>query len=133
MRGQFDNSVQWLDGMPPSVLSTEGNAVKFADALEKRTGVSWIVKLVEPGRPNAGGFFISPLPKRLVKGRISPQGWGHLRRLFGALPTAACRWYLFPDELVAAFAEMGLQVFSGRVADDDEKKDSDLASTTFSG
>jgi hypothetical protein len=114
MRGDFDNSVQWLSNMPPSILSTEHNASRFTDALQRRTGVPWIVKLVPPGRKNGGGFFIAPMPDRLdEEGRMAGADWDRLRRLFGALRAPTCRWYLFPDELAAAFNELGIPIFAG--------------------
>lgn len=115
MRGQFDNSTEWLGNMPPSILSTERNAARFADALERRTGVPWIVKLVAPERRNGGGFFVAPHPDRLVRGKMSRRDWDHLKRLFEAIEAPTCRWYLFPDELVSAFNELGIPLFSGRV------------------
>lgn len=111
MRGQFDNSVGWLANMPSSVLSTEENAARFADALKRRTSTPWIVKLVPVERCNGGGFFISPLDERLRQGEMGRRDWNHLRRLFGAVETPTCRWYLFPDELVAAFEELNLPVY----------------------
>ena len=123
MRGHFDNSVQWLADMPPSVLSTEGSAAKMAEGLQKRTGLLWNVKLVSPDHRNGGGFFVSPPDKRLVEGVMSPKDWQHLRRLFGAVPASMCRWYLFPDEIAAAFDELGIPIYSGWVANVPPKKD----------
>lgn len=125
MRGQFDNSVQWLENMPPSVLSTEGAAAKLAEALLKRTGSPWDVVLVPLDHRNGGGFFISPSADRIVDGSMSAADWDHLRRLFGALPSTACRWYLFPDEISAAFDELGVPVYSGWVANAPQKKNPD--------
>ena len=125
MRGQFDNSVVWLSEMPPSVLSTDANADKFAEALEKRTGVPWVVKLMSIRRPSGGGFCIAPPPDRLVKDKIARRDWDHLQRLFGALETEACRWYLFPDEIALAFVELGMRIYCGVPVNPNEKKDSD--------
>ena len=123
MRGHFDNSVPWLADMPPSILSTEENGAKLAEALQKQTGLPWDVKFVAPDRRNGGGFFISPPDGRLVRGSLSQTDWQHLRRLFGAVPGPMCRWYLFPDEIAGAFGELDIPIHSGWVANVLPKKD----------
>lgn len=113
MRGELDNSVEWLRDMPSSVLSTEGNAAKFADALHQRTGVPWNVKLVPPGRINGGGFFVAPTADRLRSdGKICSADWNRLEGLFGAIRAPSCRWYLLPDELVHAFSVLNIPLHS---------------------
>jgi len=111
MRGDFDNSVEWLRNMPPSILSTESAASRFADGLRQRTGVPWIVKLAPLPQPNGGGYYIAPTPDRLDEhGKMARADWERLRRLFGALAVPTSRWYLFPDELLPAFAELGIPI-----------------------
>lgn len=111
MRGDFNNSTEWLEHMPPSTLSTTHHATLLQEALLFRTGVPWIVTLVPLDRRGGGGFFLSPPPDRLKDGHMLRRDWGHLKRLFGAIPASTHYWYMFPDEIAPAFAVLKLPIF----------------------
>jgi hypothetical protein len=109
MRGQLDNSTEWLRKMPASAFSTQHHADRLSEAMRRKTGVPWIVKLVPLEENMGGGFTIQPEPDRLVEGCLSTRDWGHLQALFGAIPHPARRWYLFPDEIGAALLNIGVK------------------------
>jgi hypothetical protein len=111
MKGAFDNSRKWLARMPASVFSTPAYAEKLRKAMEKTTGTSWVVECVPARDPLGGGFWISPTPDRLRQERMTPQDWRHLENLFEAVADHRCRrWYLFPDEILAALQSVGVTI-----------------------
>lgn len=109
MRGSFDNSAEWLNHMPPSAFSTEKHAKELAEGLEKKTKRPWVVLLVPEDESMGGGFKIQPPDDRLVEGIMSDEDWRALRGIFEAVPYSSRWWYLFPDEIGAAFTAVGMR------------------------
>ena len=110
MKGNFNNSVEWLNNMPPSEFSTDEYAEKIAAKLLKLTKREWTVQLVPLEEKAGGGLRISPTESRLIDGSISPEDWGHLQRLFGACPASRRTWYMFPDEIGPAMQVLGIKL-----------------------
>lgn len=109
MRGNFDNSAEWLGHMPPSSFSTKRHAEEFAEGLDKKTKIPWVVELVPLDEPMGGGFKVQPPEDRLRDGLMTKSDWSHLQRLFEAAPYSSRWWYLFPDEIGTAFTILGVR------------------------
>lgn len=104
MKGDFDNSQEWLDGLGPNGWSTQETADRLARGMKDRTGREWVVTLCTRNYGPAGGFYIAPAPDRLVKGAMAASDLKTLIELFDArtIRSTDCRWYILPDETSTA-------------------------------
>lgn len=103
MRGDFNNSPSWLEGLGPNGWSTQETADRIARGLKERTGREWDVTLCDRGHGPTGGFYIAPPKDRLVKGVMDCDDRRALKKLFEAiLQPRDWRWYILPDETSTA-------------------------------